>query len=130
MSEIQTSQLLTANSSQTHTLNAALLSPHPILTLSPKLHITFETHACKYATFARSADMMAAERMRLLQDLHFGKRIFVRGTIRVDASSRDRGVDSNGRRSGCGDELGRRDGEGVDVCWVGLRDGVGLEVLF
>lgn len=74
--------------------------------------------------------MVTAERMRLFQDLHFGERVFVRGTLRVNASSRDCGVDPDCRRSGRGNELRGRDGEGVDVCWVGLWDGVGLEVLF
>jgi len=74
--------------------------------------------------------MVTAERMRLFQDLYLRERVFVRGTLRVYASSRDCGVDPDGRRSGRGNELRRRDGEGVDVCWVGLRDCVGLEVLF
>ena len=74
--------------------------------------------------------MVTAERVRLFQDLHFGEWVFVRGTLRVDASSRGCRVDSDGRRSGRGNELRGRDGERVDVCWVGLRDGVCLEVLF
>lgn len=120
----------TSSEVKTQTFNAPFRHPSPILARTPKLHIALEAHTRKHAAFSRGANMVTAERMRLFQDLHFRKWGFVRGTLRVDASSRDRGVDSDGRRSGRGDELGGRDGEGVDVCWVGFRDGVGLEVLF
>ena len=41
--------------------------------------------------------MMTAERMRFLQDLGFGERVLVCGTFRVNAASRDGGVDFDGR---------------------------------
>ena len=119
-----------ATQSKPQTFNTPFLRPRPILARTPELHIALKPHARKHSTLSRGADMVTAERVRLFQDLHFRKRVLVRGTLRIDASSRDGGVDSDGRRSGRRDELGGRDGEGVDVCWVGLRDGVGLEVLF
>ena len=129
MSEIQTSQLLTANSSQTHTLNAALLSPHPILTLSPKLHITFETHACKYATFARSADMVAAKGVCLFKNLDLREWGFFSGILGVEVASRGCRMDSDRRRARRGDELCGSGRERKYVCWMGLGDRVHLEVL-
>ena len=120
----------TSSKIRPQTFNAPFGHPHPILTRAPKLHITLEAHTRKHAALSRGADMVTAERMRLFQDLHFRKRVLVRGALRVDTSSGDCRVDFDGRRSGRGDELGGRDGEGVDVCWVGLRDGVGLKVLF
>ena len=120
----------TSSESKPQTFNAPFRSPRAILARTPKLHISFKAHTREHAAFSRGADMVTAERMRLFQDLHFREWVFVRGTLRVDASSRGCGVDSDGRRSGRGNELRGRDGEGVDVCWVGLRDGVCLEVLF
>ena len=112
------------------TFDAALLNPHPILTLTPELHIAFEAHTCKYAAFARSADMMAAERMRLFENLHFGKRVLFSSVFWVEVASRGRRVDSDRRRARRGDELCGSGRERKYVRWMGLGDRVHLKVLF
>jgi hypothetical protein len=112
------------------TFDAALFRPHPILTLSPKLHIAFESHARKYAAFARSADMMAAERMRLFENLHFGKRALFSSVFWVEVASRGRRVDPDRRRARRGDELCGSGRERKYVRWMGLGDRVHLKVLF
>lgn len=121
---------MTLNTIQTRTFDAALLSPHPILTRGPELHIAFEAHACKYAAFARSADMMAAERMRFSENLHLRERVFFSGVFWVEVASSARRVDSDRRRARCGDELCGSGREREDVRWMGLRDRMCLEILF
>jgi hypothetical protein len=122
--------MIKANKNQTHTFDAALLRPRPVLTLGPELHIAFKAHACKYAAFARSADMVAAKSMSLFKDLHLGERILFSGVLWVEVASRGRRMDSDRRRTRRGDELCGSGREREYVRGMGLGDRVHLKVLF